>query len=371
MPDAAVREAARDNDTVRLRVLLGADEWKAEFAAEEAARVGADDALKMAFRPKLATKLLGIAVLNGRCSSALWLLEHGAEIKGEALAYQQPIIDDTNREACAVLEKRILAVPVTTADLNNALSAATGVDTRWFARRLVGRRDIAQRIAEHARELRNPAPDYKPRTEEMQLVAELIDAGADVNAWCMLGAAASIGDVEAVRMLLDKGADPGRCQSILHEVGAGQGIEDRRRIFELLVDSGADIDAQDSLGRTALWNAVWGNNAGLVRQLLAFRPNANIADHDGYSPLAQHFRYGGLPNLELVALLLAGGADPDFVTKDGFSVADAARQAGVDLRQLKREAETGTIHIERGPHVYGTVNVRVEPYKPSSNSNRH
>ena len=257
MPEAAVRDAARNNDTVRLRLLLGADEWKAVYAAEEAARVGADDALKMAFRPEMATKLLGIAVLNGRCSSALWLLEHGAEIKGEALAYQQPIIDDTNREACAALEKRILAVPVTTADLDYALRASLGPDTRLFARRFVARKDVAQRIAEHVGELRKPAPNYKLRSEAMQLVGELIDAGADVNAWCMLGAAASMGDVESVSMLLDKGADPGRCRSILHEVGAGQGIEDRRRIFELLVDSGADVDAQDSLGRTALWNAVW------------------------------------------------------------------------------------------------------------------
>jgi hypothetical protein len=50
---------------------------------------------------------------------------------------------------------------------------------------------------------------------------------------------------------------------------------------ECLLAHGADIDAQDNVGRTALIYTVWTHNLPAVRFLLAHHANVNLSAHDG------------------------------------------------------------------------------------------
>jgi len=54
-----------------------------------------------------------------------------------------------------------------------------------------------------------------------------------------------------------------------------------RRSVELLLDAGADINEQDSLGRTPLIHACFEGNMSLVRCLLRHGANVNLIDNDG------------------------------------------------------------------------------------------
>ncbi len=56
------------------------------------------------------------------------------------------------------------------------------------------------------------------------------------------------------------------------------------KIAEMLLTKGAEIDAQDLFGRTALhWVAFW-NREEMVKELLRRGANASLADKEGNTP---------------------------------------------------------------------------------------
>lgn len=78
-----------------------------------------------------------------------------------------------------------------------------------------------------------------------------------------------------------------------------------------LVEAGADINARDELGRTALMVAVDETYSGIVKYLLEHGAEPNVLDNDGDSPLdvakySSLFRVHG--DTEIVDLLVAHGA---------------------------------------------------------------
>ncbi|MEI4278254.1 ankyrin repeat domain-containing protein [Klenkia terrae] len=120
----------------------------------------------------------------------------------------------------------------------------------------------------------------------------------------LLGFAALGGSVEAVRLLLDRGADPDD-GSLRAAAGAGQ-VE----IVSLLLDAGAVVDRRDAdTGHTALHAAV-------------------AAGPDG-------------GRLEVVRVLLAAGADVETTTSDGASALDIARVAAARDRAGGDGSPTG------------------------------
>ena len=183
-------------------------------------------------------------------------------------------------------------------------------------------------------------------------VQALLDAGADVKAkseggFTALHYAARAGALDAARVLLTAGAD---VQSLLNDRSSPLMlaiINARYELAAFLLDNGADAN-DNALGFTPLHQLVWSYHPnvvfmppgpqltgnldamGLARALLSHHanPNARMTRNpsDGYrtsmnrngaTPLMMAAR---VPDVELMRLLLAHGADPLLKTADNTTL---------------------------------------------------
>lgn len=126
-------------------------------------------------------------------------------------------------------------------------------------------------------------------------------------------AAARAGDAVAVRALLAAGADvdarQGDGATALHWA-AHRGDP---ALAEALLAAGADVDAANALGATPLWLASQNGDARLVARLLAAGADANVRLKMGETSLMSAARSG---SAEAVRLLLAAGADVDAAERE-------------------------------------------------------
>jgi ankyrin repeat protein len=113
-------------------------------------------------------------------------------------------------------------------------------------------------------------------------------------------------DKAAVRTLLKQGADVNAPQgdgtTALHWVAYREDQETGR----LLIRAGADLNAANDLGVTPLWVACANGSTGIVEMLLKAGADPNASPSTGETPLMVASRAG---NVEAVKSLLAHGAD--------------------------------------------------------------
>lgn len=98
----------------------------------------------------------------------------------------------------------------------------------------------------------------------------------------------------------------------------------RADMVALLLRHGAQLDALDHDGWTALMWAAWSNLPQVVNQLLEHHANLAQADSQGNTALIIAAQRG---NVAIVKALLAKGADKTAVTKRGLTAAAAAETA--------------------------------------------
>jgi len=217
-----------------------------------------------------------------------------------------------------------------------------------------------------------PTAGATVRTDVHELVAMLLAAGADVgqrgvNDYTPLHLAAAQGDLRAVDILLEAGADPDEITRIDDletplEVAAAaghllivdrlrplttrrdwEGASDARGIAELarLVRAGYDIDARDGYGQTALMRAAHAGRSDAVRWLIANGADVDHASKFGLSALMLAVIAG---HPRIVRVLVAAGADTTIKGAPGFrdkTAADLAEDHGdVRLARFLR-AQTG------------------------------
>lgn len=92
---------------------------------------------------------------------------------------------------------------------------------------------------------------------------------------------------------------------------------------QLLIQQGANVDAQTNSGDTALILAGWStNNFDLVKLLVSKGANVNIANNNGDTPTIDAAYLGNLENLRL---LLESGADKSLKNKRGKTALDLAK----------------------------------------------
>ena len=153
-----------------------------------------------------------------------------------------------------------------------------------------------------------------------------------------LTAAVRAGDAARVRALLADGADVNAPQgdgaTALHWAAHRNDAE----TAALLIAAGADVDAANALGATPLWLAAANGSAPIAARLLEAGADPNVTLRMGETPLMAAARGGSRP---VVELLLAHGADPNAAERERGQTALmwAAAQGHADV--VRRLASRG------------------------------
>lgn len=85
-------------------------------------------------------------------------------------------------------------------------------------------------------------------------------------------------------------------------------LHDQVAVMEYLLDRGAQADARDRLGRSALWAALWAEKAAAARLLIARGAAVDVPAKSGETPLFLAVERG---LVDLARELIARGADVD------------------------------------------------------------
>jgi len=158
---------------------------------------------------------------------------------------------------------------------------------------------------------------YAAEVGSVDAMRLLIDHGADVNAQNDFGSTAlmwSVPDPAKVRLLLDHGAQvnliakSGRTALIIAAF-----TNPSAEVVRLLLAKGAKVDVMDRRHVTPLNAATFGNDTATVRLLL--EAGADIDTPDTFIGLTPLMNAAGNRNLEAVKLLLAKGAKLNAVSK--------------------------------------------------------
>ncbi len=148
--------------------------------------------------------------------------------------------------------------------------------------------------------------------QKCTIVEVLIEYGADVNATNKDGRTAlssainnSGASIEIVELLLKNHINP-NVDDILHIACYEQNLA----MVELLIQYGADVNATDKDGKTALFSAIFADNANKKTVELLLKNNAN----PNVDNILHHACYE--QNFALVKLLVENGADVNATDKD-------------------------------------------------------
>jgi ankyrin repeat protein len=165
---------------------------------------------------------------------------------------------------------------------------------------------------------------------------------APPSATAKLFAAVSRGDLESARRLLDEGApaDVGQASARPLLLAAEQGYE---KIVALLLERGADIEAVDHLGDTALGWAASNGHDEVIKVLLAHHATIDHEDLDGSTPLNSAIAY---EHPATARLLIEAGANVKHADLDGSSILMSAVRSG-DFELIKLLVERGADPIAK------------------------
>ena len=172
------------------------------------------------------------------------------------------------------------------------------------------------------------------------------------------------GRIAVVEAWLDNGGDPNALSSTYYSLLIVAARRGRASIIDLLLSRGADIDATDDNGRTAVYEML--NHFNAHRSLLALRlllsrgPDVNLALHSGFAGRTPLHNAAGGGHFEGVRMLLRAGADTEHRDRDGRTAEEHARYFNEeDMANLLRDVRLagGWVRYALQPH-YGLLVLR-------------
>lgn len=98
-------------------------------------------------------------------------------------------------------------------------------------------------------------------------------------------------------------------------------------LVDLLLDMGADIDAADASGNSALMGAVFKDYPGVAKRLIGRGADVNACNNNGAHALIYAASFN---RVEMAKMLIAHGADIDWKDNTGNTAADHARRQGIN-----------------------------------------
>jgi len=167
---------------------------------------------------------------------------------------------------------------------------------------------------------------------DVEKVKELLEKGANPNAeakgWGVLPPlhrAARGGNTEITKLLIEKGADinakdkDGRTP-LYYAAESGH-----IHVVELLIEKGADPNAKDDIGWTPLHCAAWEGHTDIAKLLIEKGADVNAKDSKGRIPLC----LAAVKNcVDIAKLLIEKGADVNAKDKDGQTLLHCAARGG-------------------------------------------
>jgi ankyrin repeat protein len=147
------------------------------------------------------------------------------------------------------------------------------------------------------------------------------NSGGILEDWTLIDSAGS-GYLDVIDLLLDKGADinakdhDGRT-ALTFAVGKGH----EPLVAQLVCCSGAEVNARDLDDRTALMEAAWAGHQGIATWLVEWEAHVNAEDKYGKTALHSAVEGG---HIDMAKLLLDKGADVNAMQDDGWSATRTA-----------------------------------------------
>ena len=131
------------------------------------------------------------------------------------------------------------------------------------------------------------------------------------EALCSVAAPVTESRVRILKILVEAGAD---IDWICHEnpvlYWAMQGANGNYDIVQILVDAGANVDAENEAGNPVLYRAIGRDDSTLVQILVDAGANVNAEDKDG-NPVLYRAMQGANGNYDIVQILVDAGANVD------------------------------------------------------------
>jgi uncharacterized protein len=297
------------------------------------------------------------AVREGREAAVLRLIDAGAEVN-EPMTPRRRHDGDDDSDDRAITTALMLAVENGHFELARALLVA-GADPNAHPAGVTALHLITS-VRKPIRGDGNPPPRGSGALTSLDCVRDLVAHGANVNVRVEHGTselgrftttgstpflmAARASDVPLMKLLLELGADPAvpnadNCSPLLAAAGVGAlgdgdeaaGTEDEaNEAVNLLLDRGADVNAVDDNGETAMHGAAYQSRPGLVQLLVKRGADIEVWNRKnkaGWTPwmIAQGHRPGNfrpaphtIAAVELV--MRAAGAQPPELSTDAANV---------------------------------------------------
>ena len=139
------------------------------------------------------------------------------------------------------------------------------------------------------------------------------------------------GNVEAINLLLDHGANPHAKMQIGGQIPATPlllaTIQGETEAVAALLARGVDVNEPDEQGMSPLTDTAINNDAAVARVLLAHGAKVDSVDELSMTPI-MHAASVDFGDTAMVELLLASGADRTIKSKDGLTALDMAEKYG-------------------------------------------